>query len=146
MLIILSVSACSKPQQPKEETAPPNQESQTSRPPIDSGDPNNLMNQLPPDWPDSVPVMPGFEIINSLILHEGKLLVVNCIGNVNMDEAQNYYAGLDGWSRYPPGAWITTGDQRYVSLINDKQEKLEVVIMSGQLGVGLSLRLDSSET
>jgi hypothetical protein len=58
--------------------------------------------KLPPNWPDEVPLMPGFEVKSASVGPLGEMDVV-LVGSGELEEVVNYYAtSLEGWTRVDP--------------------------------------------
>ncbi len=120
-----------RPLLPIQETTDTERETQTLSSSEDPDHAESIPWQLPPGWPDSIPIMDGFTVSHSGVARGGKLLMTYLTGNVDIDETQNFYADLDGWSRDLISSWITTGDMQNIYLIND-QETVNIMIMISQ--------------
>ena len=82
----------------------------------------------PRGWPESVKIMEGLTVENGIRTDHGKLLQVSASGDISLNDAQKYYSSLEGWRQDQSWTWVTTGDFRAVTLINEKKEKLEITI------------------
>ncbi len=120
-----------RPLLPIQETTDPEQEPQTLSSSEDPDHAESIPWRLPPGWPDSIPIMDGLTVSHSGVARGGKLLMTYITGNVDLDETQEFYADLDGWSRDNSRLWVTTGEMRHIFLI-DEPETVEFMIMISQ--------------
>ena len=84
---------------------------------------------LPEEWPDSIPIMNGF-YEGFATEHNGNLIYVFSTGQVDRDEAMDFYTSLEGWQKDYTGAWITEGEFIEGNMIDEKGNTLQVVIFS----------------
>lgn len=61
--------------------------------------------QLPENWPDDIPIMDGFvlkEVTTEVDPDTGKeVIVIQAIGRVNNEDAEDFYKNLPGWELAP---------------------------------------------
>lgn len=53
---------------------------------------------LPEDWPNDVPIMPGFELVGEVfVMMDQKIFTLSAGGEVPPEEVEIYYKNLPGW-------------------------------------------------
>lgn len=66
--------------------------------PSASGPSTTTMNQdVPSGWPEDVPIMPGFE--KGASTATGTVIMYMAVSNVPIDKVEEFYSGLEGWTK-----------------------------------------------
>jgi hypothetical protein len=138
LLVLLVSSACAvnkpvsdtstSPQQTEKQPPSPEQRPPVTESPDNPDDTISYPFQLPPGWPESVPIMDGFSVDHSAYSRGGKMLLVFASGNVGLDEARAFYSEIEGWTRdaadqYEGVKWLR---------FSRNKEKLDIEIRAGQ--------------
>jgi hypothetical protein len=100
----------------------------------------SVIGTFPPDWPNDIPIMEGLDVTGGMSDDFGRTLVTFLEGSVSVDDVENFYFNIKGWTRDPAGGHSTT-ERRLLVFYRDENERLtvDIYIESDKTNVNLIL-------